>query len=94
MHWLILIIYTIALSFVFFYSLTQLQLVWAYRKNKSKHSASAPDINDEWPFVTIQLPLYNEVSKRSSTPHPQRQQGQHVVNFSCQTHKMSKQSEL
>ncbi|MFK7900122.1 MAG: glycosyltransferase [Cyclobacteriaceae bacterium] len=57
-----LVVYGLALLFVFFYSLNQLQLVFAYWKQKKKRKqvvhVSEPK---EWPTVTIQLPLYNEL---------------------------------
>ena len=54
-------IYGICLLFIFFYSLVQLnlaiQFTRSYRRNLKK-----PQIkDDEWPMVTIQLPVYNEL---------------------------------
>lgn len=60
MHWAILIIYGSALTFVFLYSLVQLNLVWNYIKGKKK-TVDTPDfLEKDLPRVTIQLPLYNE----------------------------------
>lgn len=67
MYWLellVLSLYTGALSFIFLYSLSQLNLVYIYRKaKKNKTIPSSAIINDdyEYPHVTIQLPVYNEL---------------------------------
>ncbi|MEL4306667.1 cellulose synthase family protein [Joostella sp. CR20] len=61
--YLILTVYIIALVLIFFYSLTQLNLLINYLKarkqlvNEPKFDLSNPD---EIPEVTIQLPIYNE----------------------------------
>ena len=67
MYWLellVLTLYTGALSFIFLYSLSQLNLVYIYRK--AKRNQTIPTVaaitNDyEYPHVTIQLPIYNEL---------------------------------
>ena len=60
MNLALLIIYGAALTFVFIYSLVQLNLVWNYIKApKNKINLSSIDDN-QWPKVTIQLPLFNE----------------------------------
>lgn len=67
MTWFILGIYGLALSFVLVYSFVQLHLVVLYLKNKKKTATVLPQLSEnEWPVVTIQLPLYNElyVTKR------------------------------
>ncbi|WP_442846602.1 cellulose synthase family protein [Leeuwenhoekiella sp. H156] len=60
----IIIIYTLALAVIFLYSLAQLNLLINYLK-ASKKTENAPvfDLNNpgEVPFVTVQLPLYNEL---------------------------------
>jgi cellulose synthase/poly-beta-1,6-N-acetylglucosamine synthase-like glycosyltransferase len=59
----IIIIYTLALLLIFFYSLAQLNLYFNYLKaKKSKHDCETFNLNNphEVPYVTIQLPLYNE----------------------------------
>ncbi|PHR99715.1 MAG: glycosyl transferase family 2 [Leeuwenhoekiella sp.] len=60
----IIIIYTLALAVIFLYSLAQLNLLINYLK-ASKNTENAPvfDLNNpgEVPFVTVQLPLYNEL---------------------------------
>lgn len=60
----IIIIYTLALLLIFFYSLSQLQLLLNYLKAKKGVDTSEKfNLEDpsETPFVTIQLPLYNEL---------------------------------
>ena len=67
MYWLellILTLYTGALSFIFIYSISQLNLVYKYRKAKRQgkiaSAASIPE-NYQYPTVTVQLPVYNEL---------------------------------
>lgn len=67
MYWLELIVltlYTGALSFIFLYSLSQLNLVYLFRKAKRKgllpHEPEIPE-NYDHPMVTVQLPVYNEL---------------------------------
>ncbi|HCV81064.1 MAG TPA: glycosyl transferase family 2, partial [Zunongwangia profunda] len=60
----IIIIYTLALLVIFFYSISELQLLLNYLKaKKSIDNAEKFDLNNpaEIPKVTIQLPLYNEM---------------------------------
>lgn len=61
--YLIIVIYTVALLLIFFYSLAQLNLLVNYLGYK-KRIQIAPKFNlldpREIPFVTIQLPIYNE----------------------------------
>lgn len=61
--YLIIAIYSLALLLIFFYSLAQLNLLVNYLGNK-KINREAPKFNlmdpKEIPFVTIQLPVYNE----------------------------------
>lgn len=60
----IIIIYTLALLLIFFYSISQLQLLLNYLKAKKEVDTSEKfDLNNpaETPVVTIQLPLYNEL---------------------------------
>ena len=56
-------IYCLALLLIFFYSLTILNLSVNYLKNK-KQNSEAPKSNlldpNEIPYVTVQLPIYNE----------------------------------
>ncbi len=61
--YIIIGIYSIALVLIFLYSLAQLNLLVNYLGNK-KQNEVAPKYNlldpKEIPFVTIQLPIYNE----------------------------------
>lgn len=61
--YIIIVVYGIALVMVFLYSLAQLHLLLNYVRAKSKKE-NAPVIdfsnNDVIPFVTIQLPVFNE----------------------------------
>ncbi len=57
-------IYAIALTYITIYCLMQLQLLFFYRSYKSKHPNVQPpkaEVNDNLPFVTIQLPIFNEM---------------------------------
>lgn len=61
---LIIIVYTIALLLIFMYALAQLNLLFNYlaSKRKSNHSQVFDFSHaEEIPFVTIQLPVYNEM---------------------------------
>jgi cellulose synthase/poly-beta-1,6-N-acetylglucosamine synthase-like glycosyltransferase len=58
----LLSIYAFFLGFILLFSLTQLQLTWAYVKAKRKLTKSTPTLDLSKPLarVTVQLPLYNE----------------------------------
>jgi len=59
-----IIIYSIALILIFMYSLAQLNLLFNYLKAQKKKDQSPKfDLNipSEVPYVTIQLPVYNEL---------------------------------
>lgn len=65
--YILLVVYTISLIMVFFYALAQLNLLFNYlsaRRLEKKELENAPKfdlkISDEIPYVTIQLPVYNE----------------------------------
>src|SRR5690606_7321265 len=61
---LTIIIYTIALVLIFLYALAQLNLLFNYLsadKNKVKDLKFDFSNPNEIPFVTIQLPVYNEM---------------------------------
>jgi len=56
-------IYVIALTYITFYCLMQFHLLFHYQRARKK-SVAEPDLdlqNDEIPFVTIQLPIFNEL---------------------------------
>ena len=62
--YIIIAIYTIALVLIFMYAIAQLNLLFNYLKAKKKQDSSEEfDFSnpDEIPFVTIQLPVYNEL---------------------------------
>jgi cellulose synthase/poly-beta-1,6-N-acetylglucosamine synthase-like glycosyltransferase len=62
---LMLTVYGISLLFILIYSLIQINLVYLYRNSKRKkrqlESVSPVETcRSEYPFVTVQLPIYNE----------------------------------
>ena len=60
MELVLIIIYGLTLSFIFLYSIVQLNLVINYLR-KNKNDPKPPQIPQKnLPFVTVQLPLYNE----------------------------------
>src|SRR5690606_14988829 len=61
---IIIVIYTIALVLIFMYALAQLNLLFNYLGSKKKEDTSETfDFSNpnEIPFVTIQLPVFNEM---------------------------------
>ena len=64
LEYIIIAVYTICLLLIFMYAIAQLNLLFNYLKfrNKKDNSPKFDFINpDEIPFVTIQLPVYNEL---------------------------------
>ncbi len=66
MAWAVLILYAIALMFIFCYSIIQLNLVVVYKRKGNTHTANInnnmPSLKeDELPIVTVQLPVFNEL---------------------------------
>ena len=59
-QYLILTIYTISLTLIFIFSISQAYLIYYYLKYKSKKAPLSVPL-DELPIVTVQLPLYNEL---------------------------------
>jgi len=60
----IIFVYTIALVFIFLYALAQLNLLFNYLAAQKKQDKSPKfdfSNSEEIPFVTIQLPVYNEM---------------------------------
>ncbi|MCG8577644.1 MAG: glycosyltransferase family 2 protein [Flavobacteriales bacterium] len=58
----ILIIYAVSIGFIFLYSLIQLSLIVSYLRSKSKKKEEITELlPSEYPLVTIQLPVYNEL---------------------------------
>lgn len=64
LEYIIIVLYSVSLLLVFMYALAQLNLLFNYLSSKKKED-DAPQFdleNDtETPFVTIQLPVYNEL---------------------------------
>ena len=62
---IILSIYGIALLLILGYSIMQMSLVINYRSNQKKRAKKDPgelsETMENYPFVTVQLPLYNEM---------------------------------
>ena len=61
---LLMIVYSISLILVLFYSLSQLNLLWnyvQYKKKKEKHPLLDLTKPESVPFITIQLPVFNEL---------------------------------
>ncbi len=61
MELFILVIYTIPLVFVFSYSIVQLSLIINYLGRKQSVFHIPQSVTNNIPFVTIQLPIYNEL---------------------------------
>ena len=61
---LLMSLYSVSLILVLFYSLSQLNLLWNYiqfKKKKEKHPVLDISDPEKIPFVTIQLPVFNEL---------------------------------
>tara|TARA_B100000767_G_scaffold275243_1_gene311205 strand:- start:1933 stop:3429 length:1497 start_codon:yes stop_codon:yes gene_type:complete len=61
---LLIIVYSICLILVLFYSLSQLNLLWNYvqhKKKKEKYPLLDLTKPESVPFITIQLPIFNEI---------------------------------
>jgi cellulose synthase/poly-beta-1,6-N-acetylglucosamine synthase-like glycosyltransferase len=60
---IIIIIYSVAILLIFLYALAQLNLLFNYIRAKRKDNDLKFDLStlDEVPYVTIQLPVYNEM---------------------------------
>lgn len=58
----LVIIYAISLCFIMLYSLSQVHLAIVYLRNRKRPIPVVPQPQSpaEWPFVTVQLPIYNE----------------------------------
>ncbi len=64
LHYFIIVVYTIAIVLIFMYALAQLNLLYNYLSSKKKRSTCEKfDLNnpEEVPYVTIQLPVFNEM---------------------------------
>ncbi|MEQ8910432.1 MAG: glycosyltransferase family 2 protein [Vicingaceae bacterium] len=62
MEVILIAIYGLALTFIFCYSLIQLQLVWKYRQYRKQAEVEVPKTLglDDLPQVCVQLPIFNE----------------------------------
>lgn len=59
---LLILLYAFFLLFIFGYSIMQLSLALAYSRQKKNQKEVCCDMDEqEWPDVTIQLPVYNEL---------------------------------
>lgn len=58
---LAIFLYGCFLIFLFVYSLVQLNLAIKYARNKTKLPGKPLLKDDQWPVVTVQLPVYNEL---------------------------------
>ena len=64
LEYIIITIYSLALILIFMYALSQLNLLFNYKSAKKKKDTSPKfnlKNNIEIPFVTVQLPVYNEM---------------------------------
>ena len=63
LEWICITVYSASLLMILFYSFSQLNLLVNYLKAQKKNKqASIPvDQTDDLPFVTIQLPVFNEL---------------------------------
>ncbi|PQJ77282.1 cellulose synthase family protein [Polaribacter glomeratus] len=64
LEYFIIVIYTISLLLIFMYAVAQLNLLFNYLKYKNKEDNSVKfdfTNSEEIPYVTIQLPVYNEL---------------------------------
>ncbi len=57
---LIFIVYSISLLFLSCYGIIQLHLVYQYLKYKKQKPQNLPEPLTSYPFVTVQLPVYND----------------------------------
>ena len=61
MEYIVITLYCLALLFIFLFSIGQLHLTWHYLKEKKEPISKAPVIDTaQLPYVTVQLPIYNE----------------------------------
>jgi len=58
---LLILIYGFFLTFILFYSVIQMHLVILYLRKNKKTEITPLSSTDDFPFVTIQLPIYNEL---------------------------------
>ncbi len=56
----VVIFYLISLSVIFLYTIAQVNLVYHYLKNRREQDEVREKISQNYPVVTVQLPVYNE----------------------------------
>lgn len=63
MELLVIIAYGLFLSFIFLYSLVQLNLAISYKRYKKNGAGKCPEMpsDEDLPMVTVQLPVFNEL---------------------------------
>lgn len=61
LEYIVLAVYGFALIFIVIYSMGQLHLVLTFLKRRQQSHAEPAMTGDDVPFVTIQLPIYNEL---------------------------------
>ena len=56
-------LYALALLYILIFCLSQLHLLLLYSRHRIKHPREQlrPDPPAEWPPVTVQLPIFNEI---------------------------------
>lgn len=57
----LIIVYGFFLSFILLYSFVQLSLALSYQKSSKSASEPEGEMPAEWPIVTVQLPVFNEM---------------------------------
>ncbi|WP_317128368.1 cellulose synthase family protein [Hymenobacter radiodurans] len=58
----LLVLYGLCLTFILGFSLSQLQLTRLARRAYRRPALPAPSLPADWPSVTVQLPVFNEVN--------------------------------
>lgn len=63
LEWICIVVYSASLVMILFYALSQLNLLFNYLQAQKKNKTSSHPIlpTDELPYVTIQLPVFNEL---------------------------------
>ncbi|MGM0945512.1 MAG: cellulose synthase family protein [Bacteroidota bacterium] len=57
----LLLLYLLGMLFIFIYSLAQGHLLFSFLKAKKNLGKTTPNKPSEWPQVTVQLPIFNEL---------------------------------
>ena len=61
MEWIVIVLYSLSLLFIFLFSMGQVHLTWVYARRKDKAKPiSHVAAHELLPMVTVQLPVYNE----------------------------------